>query len=49
MPSGTLLTLNCALQTIPFFSQGQMMYINETDLIMFQCYPSVMNLDDLTK
>ncbi|KAG5681351.1 hypothetical protein PVAND_010795 [Polypedilum vanderplanki] len=29
--------------------KGQMMYIEETDLIMFQCYPSVMNLDDLTK
>jgi hypothetical protein len=26
-----------------------MMYITETDLIMFQCYPSVLNLDDLTK
>lgn len=29
--------------------QGQMLYIAETDLILFQCYPSVMNLDDLTK
>lgn len=29
--------------------QGQMMYIPETDRILFQCYPSVMNLDDLTK
>jgi guanylate cyclase soluble subunit beta len=29
--------------------QGQMMYIEESDLIMFQSYPSVMNLDDLTK
>ncbi|CAO1395465.1 unnamed protein product [Diamesa serratosioi] len=29
--------------------KGQMMYIAESDLIMFQCYPSVMNLDDLTK
>lgn len=28
--------------------KGQMMYIEESDLIMFQCYPSVMNLDDLT-
>jgi len=26
-----------------------MMYIPETDRILFQCYPSVMNLDDLTK
>ncbi|XP_055620638.1 guanylate cyclase soluble subunit beta-1 isoform X1 [Toxorhynchites rutilus septentrionalis] len=29
--------------------KGQMMYIPESDLILFQCYPSVMNLDDLTK
>ncbi|KAL7028069.1 hypothetical protein ACKWTF_005710 [Chironomus riparius] len=29
--------------------KGQMMYIQESDLIMFQCYPSVLNLDDLTK
>lgn len=29
--------------------QGQMLYIAESDLILFQCYPSVMNLDDLTK
>ncbi|XP_020811245.1 guanylate cyclase soluble subunit beta-1 [Drosophila serrata] len=29
--------------------KGQMMYIPETDRILFQCYPSVMNLDDLTK
>lgn len=29
--------------------QGQMMYIAESELILFQCYPSVMNLDDLTK
>ncbi|XP_016951307.1 guanylate cyclase soluble subunit beta-1 [Drosophila biarmipes] len=29
--------------------KGQMMYISETDRILFQCYPSVMNLDDLTK
>ncbi|XP_031631652.1 guanylate cyclase soluble subunit beta-1 isoform X2 [Contarinia nasturtii] len=29
--------------------KGQMLYIAETDLILFQCYPSVMNLDDLTK
>lgn len=30
-------------------TQGQMLFIEETDLILFQCYPSVMNLDDLTK
>lgn len=29
--------------------KGQMMYIAESDRILFQCYPSVMNLDDLTK
>ncbi|XP_058064378.1 guanylate cyclase soluble subunit beta-1 [Anopheles bellator] len=29
--------------------KGQMMYIPSSDLILFQCYPSVMNLDDLTK
>ncbi|XP_050081235.1 guanylate cyclase soluble subunit beta-1 [Anopheles maculipalpis] len=29
--------------------KGQMMYIPGSDLILFQCYPSVMNLDDLTK
>ncbi|KAG4075572.1 hypothetical protein HA402_003397 [Bradysia odoriphaga] len=29
--------------------KGQMLYIAESDLILFQCYPSVMNLDDLTK
>uniref|UniRef100_A0A6B2EBN4 Guanylate cyclase soluble subunit beta-1 n=1 Tax=Phlebotomus kandelakii TaxID=1109342 RepID=A0A6B2EBN4_9DIPT len=29
--------------------KGQMLYIPESDLILFQCYPSVMNLDDLTK
>ncbi|XP_062537576.1 guanylate cyclase soluble subunit beta-1 isoform X2 [Armigeres subalbatus] len=29
--------------------KGQMMYIPESDLILFQCYPSVMNLNDLTK
>lgn len=34
---------------MPFILQGQMLYIAETDLILFQCYPSVMNLDDLTK
>ncbi len=32
-----------------YWLQGQMMYIKDSDLIMFQCYPSVMNLDDLTK
>lgn len=40
------------IHKIVFFivnSQGQMLYIAETDLILFQCYPSVMNLDDLTK
>lgn len=31
------------------FCQGQMLYIAESDLMLFQCYPSVMNLDDLTK
>lgn len=29
--------------------KGQMMYIQESDLMLFQCYPSVMNLNDLTK
>ncbi|XP_053945102.1 guanylate cyclase soluble subunit beta-1 isoform X2 [Anastrepha ludens] len=29
--------------------KGQMMYIPESDRMLFQCYPSVMNLDDLTK
>ncbi|XP_026473245.1 guanylate cyclase soluble subunit beta-1 [Ctenocephalides felis] len=29
--------------------KGQMLYIPETDLIAFLCYPSVMNLDDLTR
>ncbi|KAJ6640086.1 Guanylate cyclase soluble subunit beta-1 [Pseudolycoriella hygida] len=29
--------------------KGQMLYIAESDLMLFQCYPSVMNLDDLTK
>uniref|UniRef100_A0A1A9WZ18 Guanylate cyclase soluble subunit beta-1 n=1 Tax=Glossina brevipalpis TaxID=37001 RepID=A0A1A9WZ18_9MUSC len=28
---------------------GQMMYIPESERILFQCYPSVMNLDDLAK
>lgn len=38
-----------AFSFLPFVWQGQMLYIAETDLILFQCYPSVMNLDDLTK
>lgn len=38
-----------AFSSLPFVWQGQMLYIAETDLILFQCYPSVMNLDDLTK
>lgn len=29
--------------------QGQMLYIPETDVVVFQCYPSVTNLDDLTR
>ncbi|KAG5889162.1 hypothetical protein JTB14_038186 [Gonioctena quinquepunctata] len=29
--------------------KGQMLYVPETDLIVFLCYPSVMNLDDLTR
>ncbi|KAL9894293.1 guanylate cyclase soluble subunit beta-1-like isoform 2-T5 [Glossina fuscipes fuscipes] len=29
--------------------KGQMMYLPETERILFQCYPSVMNLDDLAK
>ncbi|KAJ8895148.1 hypothetical protein PR048_000473 [Dryococelus australis] len=29
--------------------KGQMYYIPESDLIIFLCYPSVMNLDDLTR
>lgn len=29
--------------------KGQMLYIPEGDLIVFLCYPSVMNLDDLTR
>ncbi|KAK0077369.1 hypothetical protein PV326_010091, partial [Microctonus aethiopoides] len=28
--------------------KGQMLYIPESDLVIFLCYPSVMNLDDLT-
>ncbi|KAH0557579.1 hypothetical protein KQX54_008547 [Cotesia glomerata] len=29
--------------------KGQMLYIPESDLVIFLCYPSVMNLDDLTR
>ncbi|KAF4526021.1 hypothetical protein B566_EDAN000814 [Ephemera danica] len=29
--------------------KGQMLYIAESELVVFLCYPSVMNLDDLTK
>ncbi|XP_047121448.1 guanylate cyclase soluble subunit beta-1 [Schistocerca piceifrons] len=29
--------------------KGQMVYIPETDLVIFLCYPSVMNLDDLIR
>lgn len=29
--------------------KGQMIYIPESDLVIFLCYPSVMNLDDLTR
>ncbi|KYB27920.1 Soluble guanylate cyclase 88E-like Protein [Tribolium castaneum] len=29
--------------------KGQMLYVPETDLVIFLCYPSVMNLDDLTR
>ncbi|OAD61386.1 Guanylate cyclase soluble subunit beta-1 [Eufriesea mexicana] len=29
--------------------KGQMLYIPESDLVTFLCYPSVMNLDDLTR
>jgi len=32
-----------------FVLQGQMLYVPETDLMLFLCYPSVVNLDDLTK
>ncbi|KAF3420230.1 hypothetical protein E2986_01199 [Frieseomelitta varia] len=32
-----------------YFFQGQMLYIPESDLVTFLCYPSVMNLDDLTR
>lgn len=29
--------------------KGQMLYVPESDLVIFLCYPSVMNLDDLTR
>ncbi|KAK5643100.1 hypothetical protein RI129_006945 [Pyrocoelia pectoralis] len=29
--------------------KGQMFYVPETDFVIFLCYPSVMNLDDLTR
>uniref|UniRef100_A0A8D8X7X9 Guanylate cyclase soluble subunit beta-1 n=1 Tax=Cacopsylla melanoneura TaxID=428564 RepID=A0A8D8X7X9_9HEMI len=29
--------------------KGQMLYVPESDLMMFLCYPSVVNLDDLTR
>ncbi|CAF4951925.1 unnamed protein product [Pieris macdunnoughi] len=29
--------------------KGQMLYIPETNVVVFQCYPSVTNLDDLTR
>ncbi|XP_076274489.1 guanylate cyclase soluble subunit beta-1-like [Rhynchophorus ferrugineus] len=29
--------------------KGQMLYVSETDLVVFLCYPSVVNLDDLTR
>ncbi|KDR07449.1 guanylate cyclase soluble subunit beta-1 [Zootermopsis nevadensis] len=29
--------------------KGQMLYIPESELVIFLCYPSVMNLDDLTR
>ncbi|XP_011499391.1 PREDICTED: guanylate cyclase soluble subunit beta-1 isoform X2 [Ceratosolen solmsi marchali] len=29
--------------------KGQMLYVSESDSVIFLCYPSVMNLDDLTK
>ncbi|XP_058789203.1 guanylate cyclase soluble subunit beta-1 isoform X2 [Phymastichus coffea] len=29
--------------------KGQMLYVRESDLVIFLCYPSVMNLDDLTR
>lgn len=32
-----------------FILQGQMLYLPEEDLMLFLCYPSVVNLDDLTR
>lgn len=29
--------------------KGQMLYVPESDVVIFLCYPSVMNLDDLTR
>ncbi|XP_063229104.1 guanylate cyclase soluble subunit beta-1 [Bacillus rossius redtenbacheri] len=29
--------------------KGQMYYVQQSDLIIFLCYPSVMNMDDLTR
>lgn len=29
--------------------KGQMLYVPETDVVIFLCYPSVVNLDDLTR
>lgn len=29
--------------------KGQMLYVSERDLVVFLGYPSVMNLDDLTR
>lgn len=29
--------------------KGQMLFVPETDAVIFLCYPSVMNLDDLTR
>lgn len=29
--------------------KGQMLYVPESDLMIFLCYPSVVNLDDLTR
>lgn len=29
--------------------KGQMLYVPESDLVAFLCYPSVVNLDDLTR
>ncbi|CAK1542685.1 unnamed protein product [Leptosia nina] len=37
------------LKTKPEEMSGQMLYIPETDVVVFQCYPSVTNLDDLTR